>query len=204
MACFNVARGIASVKVIRVAVVARLPNVHHSIATGRCDSAGDKCEEKQAQKLHAARRNCRAGSIVDRSSALGSMLAARRVLSRAASGAGSTLFPSTPSWSVRETFLGRSPPETAARLDVHHVARLALLRVDAAEAAALEEQVRGRLAVVSLLDECPTDNVEPLSGPLDDFFTLPLRDDVVGEMRDAADVLANARDTSPPYFRTKA
>ena len=89
------------------------------------------------------------------------------------------------------------PPITEA--DVRHVAKLARLAVGDADVSRLTGQLGTILTYVSQIGEIDTEGVEPMATavPMKNVF----RDDAVGDMLDLDQVLRNAPDRDPPFFK---
>lgn len=75
---------------------------------------------------------------------------------------------------------------------LHHIARLARLELEASSLPALQQRLGEILKLVEQLQDTPTQGVEPLANPLD--ATQPLRADTVTETdrRDAFQAIAPA------------
>ena len=81
---------------------------------------------------------------------------------------------------------------------VRRIARLARLRIDDAEVAALQSELNGILGWIDQLNEVDVAGVEPLTGGA--MMAMRMRDDTVtdGDLEEA--VLANAPDRSGPFY----
>ena len=98
---------------------------------------------------------------------------------------------------------GDNPQEEAAhRLsddDVRHVAKLARLAIPEDQVHRYAQQLQGILGYVAKIAEVDTEGVEPTA------HALPLRNvlrrDAVGPMLSAEQVLQNAPDSDPPFFK---
>jgi aspartyl-tRNA(Asn)/glutamyl-tRNA(Gln) amidotransferase subunit C len=89
------------------------------------------------------------------------------------------------------------------REDVSHVADLAYLELTEAELETYAQQVGHILDYISKLNELDTTGVEPMAQVLSDDQSADatLRDDVVVPCNVAAEILQQAPDPDPPYFR---
>lgn len=89
------------------------------------------------------------------------------------------------------------------RADVERVAELAYLDLTEAELESYRKQIDEILEYIGKLDELDTSHVEPMAQVLADDQTADatLRDDVVAPCDVAAEVLQEAPDPEPPYFR---
>ncbi len=83
--------------------------------------------------------------------------------------------------------------------DVRHVAKLARLAVPDAQVHGYAEQLSGILGYVEKIRAVDTSGVEPTAHAAD--LTNVLREDVVGEHLSVDEVLANAPDSDPPFFK---
>jgi aspartyl-tRNA(Asn)/glutamyl-tRNA(Gln) amidotransferase subunit C len=90
-----------------------------------------------------------------------------------------------------------------SREDVVRVAELAYLDLSDAELATYRQQVDEILEYIGKLNELDTTNVEPMAQVLTDDQTADatLRDDVEVPCHAAAELLKQAPDPEPPYFR---
>lgn len=81
---------------------------------------------------------------------------------------------------------------------VRRIARLARIRIDDAQVAALQGELNGILGWIDQLNEVDVTGVEPLTGGA--MMAMRMRDDVVtdGDLEEA--VLANAPDCSGPFY----
>ena len=93
-------------------------------------------------------------------------------------------------------------PAAAAVLDdddVRHVAKLARLAIPESQIHRYAEQLQGILGYVAKIGQVDTEGVEPTS------HAMPLRNvlrpDVVGPMLSVEQVLQNAPDSDPPFFK---
>jgi aspartyl-tRNA(Asn)/glutamyl-tRNA(Gln) amidotransferase subunit C len=81
---------------------------------------------------------------------------------------------------------------------VRKVASLAQIREPEARLEALAGELSGILQWIEQLSEVDTDGVEPMTSAV--AVSLPLREDVVTDGGDAADVLANAPKARDGFF----
>ena len=81
---------------------------------------------------------------------------------------------------------------------VRRIARLARIRLDEAEVAALVPELNGILGWVEQLGEVDTSGVEPMTAVIPQGARL--RDDVVTDGDQVAKVLANAPDATAGFF----
>jgi aspartyl-tRNA(Asn)/glutamyl-tRNA(Gln) amidotransferase subunit C len=90
-----------------------------------------------------------------------------------------------------------------SREDVIRVAELAYLDLSEAELESYRNQLDAILEYIGKLDELDTANVEPMAQVLTDDQTADatLREDLVVPCAVADDVLKQAPDPEPPYFR---
>ena len=90
-----------------------------------------------------------------------------------------------------------------SRDDVLRVAELAYLDLSESELETYREQLDEILEYIGKLNELDTANVEPMAQVLTDDQTADatLRDDVVVPCAIAAEVLQQAPDPEPPFFR---
>jgi len=90
-----------------------------------------------------------------------------------------------------------------SREDVLRVADLAYLELSEAELETYREQIDEILEYIGKLNELDTANVEPMAQVLTDDQTADatLREDVVVRCDVAPEVLKQAPDPEPPYFR---
>lgn len=89
------------------------------------------------------------------------------------------------------------------RQDVERVAELAYLDLSESELESYRQQVDEILEYIGKLDELDTSQVEPMAQVLADDQTADatLRDDVVVPCGLAGEVLRQAPDPEPPYFK---
>jgi aspartyl-tRNA(Asn)/glutamyl-tRNA(Gln) amidotransferase subunit C len=89
------------------------------------------------------------------------------------------------------------------REDVLRVADLAYLDLSETELETYRAQIDEILEYISKLNELDTANVQPMAQVLADDQTADatLRDDVIAPCNVAAEVLMQAPDPEPPYFR---
>jgi aspartyl-tRNA(Asn)/glutamyl-tRNA(Gln) amidotransferase subunit C len=89
------------------------------------------------------------------------------------------------------------------REDVLRVADLAYLDLSESELETYRQQIDDILEYIGKLNELDTANVEPMAHVLADDQTADatLRDDIVVPCRVAPEVLKQAPDPEPPYFR---
>ena len=87
--------------------------------------------------------------------------------------------------------------------DVRRVAELANLELTAEEEPRMQRDLNSILRYIAQLNELDTANVEPMAQVLTDDQTADatLRDDVVVPCGIAAEVLKQAPDPEPPFFR---
>ena len=90
-----------------------------------------------------------------------------------------------------------------SREDVLRVAELAYLDLSEAELETYREQIDEILEYIGKLNELDTANVEPMAQVLTDDQTADatLRNDVVVACDVAGEILKQAPDPEPPYFR---
>jgi aspartyl-tRNA(Asn)/glutamyl-tRNA(Gln) amidotransferase subunit C len=90
-----------------------------------------------------------------------------------------------------------------SRDDVLRVADLAYLDLSESELETYRAQIDEILEYIGKLNELDTSNVEPMAQVLTDDQTADatLREDVVVPCRVAEEVLKQAPDSEPPYFR---
>jgi aspartyl-tRNA(Asn)/glutamyl-tRNA(Gln) amidotransferase subunit C len=90
-----------------------------------------------------------------------------------------------------------------SREDVERVAELAYLDLSEAELEMYRAQLDEILEYIGKLNELDTTHVEPMAQVLADDQTADatLREDVVVPCKVAADILKQAPDPEPPYFR---
>jgi aspartyl-tRNA(Asn)/glutamyl-tRNA(Gln) amidotransferase subunit C len=90
-----------------------------------------------------------------------------------------------------------------SRDDVVRVAELAYLDLSDAELEMYRKQIDEILEYIGKLNELDTANVEPMAQVLTDDQTADatLREDVVVPCHVATDILKQAPDPEPPYFR---
>jgi len=81
---------------------------------------------------------------------------------------------------------------------IQHIARLARLRFTQDELEGFTEQFNQILAYVEKLNEVDTSGVEPMESLFDS--TVPLREDVPGEMLPPAEALRNAPAKTEGFF----
>ena len=81
---------------------------------------------------------------------------------------------------------------------VLRIARLARIRIGAAEADALTGELSNILDWVEQLDEVETEGVAPMTSVV--AMAAPLRDDAVSEPAQAERVLANAPESADDFF----
>jgi len=89
------------------------------------------------------------------------------------------------------------------REDVLRVADLAYLDLSESELETYRKQIDDVLEYIGKLNELDTANVEPMAQVLADDQTADatLRDDIVVPCRVAPEILKQAPDPEPPYFR---
>jgi len=90
-----------------------------------------------------------------------------------------------------------------SRADVERVAELAYLELSEAELESYRNQIDEILEYIGKLDELDTSSVQPMAQVLADDQTADatLREDVVQPCAVAAEILRQAPDPEPPYFR---
>jgi aspartyl-tRNA(Asn)/glutamyl-tRNA(Gln) amidotransferase subunit C len=90
-----------------------------------------------------------------------------------------------------------------SREDVLRVADLAYLELSESELETYRKQIDEILEYIGKLNELDTTNVEPMAQVLTDDQTadVTLREDVVVSCNVAAEILKQAPDPEPPYFR---
>jgi len=90
-----------------------------------------------------------------------------------------------------------------SREDVLHVADLAYLELSESELETYRKQIDEILEYIGKLNELDTANVEPMAQMLTDDQTADatLREDVVVPCDVAPEILRQAPDPEPPYFR---
>lgn len=81
---------------------------------------------------------------------------------------------------------------------VRHIAKLARLRVEPAQAEALVGELNNILSWVEQLGELDTDGVPPMTSVVE--RGLPLREDAVTDGGDSAAVLKNAPETAQGFY----
>ena len=82
---------------------------------------------------------------------------------------------------------------------VRHVAKLARLAIPEDRVHAYAEQLAGILGYVGQIGEVDVEGVEPTAHAA--HLVNVLRDDAVGPMLPVEDVLRNAPDSDPPFFK---
>ena len=85
---------------------------------------------------------------------------------------------------------------------VQWVAHLARLQIDEADLAVMARQLTGILDYVILLQQVPTDGIEPLAHPLP--VQIVFRDDVLAASLPPSAALANAPDRRGDFFGVPA
>ena len=90
-------------------------------------------------------------------------------------------------------------PEHLSEEQVRHVAKLSRLSLSDAEVRNFSEQLSRVLDYVSKLGELKLEGVEPMAHALD--MTNALREDQAGPGLTVEQVLANAPDATPPFFK---
>ena len=91
------------------------------------------------------------------------------------------------------------PAHELTDADVRHVAKLARLSPPDDLIHTYGEQLRGILGYVAKIGQVDVDGVEPTAHAA--TFTNVLRDDAVGEPLPVDQVLQNAPDSDPPFFK---
>ncbi len=81
---------------------------------------------------------------------------------------------------------------------VRRIARLARIRVDAAQVPQLQAELNGILGWIEQLNEINVEGVTPLTGAMQ--VAAPLRQDAVTDGGMAEAILANAPDRADDYF----
>jgi len=101
------------------------------------------------------------------------------------------------------SFLEPEPTVKISREDVLRVADLAYLDLSEAELETYRNQIDEILEYIGKLNELDTANVEPMAQVLTDDQTADatLREDVVVPCNVAPEILKQAPDPEPPYFR---
>lgn len=92
-----------------------------------------------------------------------------------------------------------APHPSISEADVRHVAKLARLAITDADATRLTRQLGTILDYVSQIAEVDVEGVEPMATAVPMHNVL--RDDEVGPMLALDEVLANAPDADPPFFK---
>ena len=90
-------------------------------------------------------------------------------------------------------------PEHLSEEQVRHVAKLSRLSLSDAEVRNFSAQLSRVLDYVSKLGELKLEGVEPMAHALD--MTNALREDQAGPGLTVEQVLANAPDATPPFFK---
>jgi aspartyl-tRNA(Asn)/glutamyl-tRNA(Gln) amidotransferase subunit C len=90
-------------------------------------------------------------------------------------------------------------PGSLADEEVRHVAKLARLAIPEAEIHRYAQQLQGILAYVAKIGEVNIEGVEPTAHAIQ--MRNVLRDDVVGSLLSVQEVLQNAAETDPPFFK---
>lgn len=90
-----------------------------------------------------------------------------------------------------------------SRADVERVAELAYLELSEAELESYRKQIDEILEYIGKLDELDTSSVQPMAQVLADDQTADatLREDVVEPCAIAGEILRQAPDPEPPYFK---
>ena len=83
--------------------------------------------------------------------------------------------------------------------DVRRIARLARIALQGAESAAVTERLNGVLAMIEQIRRVDTSGIEPMAHALP--LTNVLREDVVEPALSTEQVLANAPEADPPFFK---
>jgi len=91
------------------------------------------------------------------------------------------------------------PPMPHDTLDVRHIAKLARLDLDDAEAATFQPQLQAVLDHVEALTALDLDGIDPTAHPSPTFG--PMRDDTPGESLAPEAVIANAPDSAQGQIR---
>lgn len=86
-----------------------------------------------------------------------------------------------------------------ADADVRHVAKLARLAIPEAQIHRYAEQLQGILNYVAKISQVNIEGVEPTAHAI--HMRNVLREDVVGPMLSLEQVLQNAPDADPPFFK---
>ena len=84
-------------------------------------------------------------------------------------------------------------------LDVRHIAKLARLDLDDAEAATFQPQLQAILNHVAALSDLDLDGIDPTAHPSPAFG--PMRDDTAGESLPPEAVITNAPDSAQNQIR---
>lgn len=90
-------------------------------------------------------------------------------------------------------------PEKLTEQQVRHVAKLSRLRLSDEEVHRMAEQLSAVLDYVSQLSELNVEGVEPMAHAME--LTNVWREDVPGATLTAEQVLANAPQKDPPFFK---
>lgn len=90
-------------------------------------------------------------------------------------------------------------PEKLTEQQVRHVAKLSRLRLSDEEVHRMAEQLSAVLDYVSQLSELNVEGVEPMAHAME--LTNVWREDVPGETLTVEQVLANAPQKDPPFFK---
>ncbi len=82
---------------------------------------------------------------------------------------------------------------------VRHVARLARLAIPDSQIHRYAQQLQGILGYVAKISQVPVEGVEPMAHAIQ--MRNVFREDVVGPMLPLEQVLANAPEADPPFFK---
>ncbi len=83
--------------------------------------------------------------------------------------------------------------------EVKHIAKLAKLEFNDEEIIKYRDDLNKILEYVDKLNELDTENIEPLSHPIEGFNVF--REDELGESVDTEDALKNAPESTSKYFK---
>ncbi|MBU1101449.1 MAG: Asp-tRNA(Asn)/Glu-tRNA(Gln) amidotransferase subunit GatC [Bacteroidetes bacterium] len=86
-----------------------------------------------------------------------------------------------------------------SKKDIEHIAKLAKLKFTDEEMAKMEPQLNSVLEYMDKLSELDTDNVEPLSHPVENINVF--RDDILKDSISTEDALRNAPKRDENYFK---
>ncbi|MDX1565483.1 MAG: Asp-tRNA(Asn)/Glu-tRNA(Gln) amidotransferase subunit GatC [Phycisphaeraceae bacterium] len=89
--------------------------------------------------------------------------------------------------------------QTISEASVRHAAALSRLKLSDEQIRFYTEQLAGILDYIAKLNELDVDDVEPMAHPTD--IVNRFRDDEVGDSLSMQQVLANAPQAEPPFFK---